>query len=198
MEKRLSGIKDLDREIMLKMDDQTLLNFCQTSQYARELCDNDLFWQKRVTQQYPRLVSIKQENYSWRQYYLYLTYWTSKLREEYDYVSDDFYGVPEMYYYLFRMTETDLEKPPREVEQRILNDRFQRASFEGFIDLVKYLAEEGAFDYQEAISIAKNVETIKTLIRLAKEENIGLDYRRALRSQDILNRTNADYLESLL
>lgn len=42
-----TGNKDIDYEIMAKLDDRSLFTFCLTNRYISELCKNDLFWKKR-------------------------------------------------------------------------------------------------------------------------------------------------------
>ena len=51
--KSLSGIKDIDKEILLKMDDKNFLKACSLNNYFKnEVCD-DVFLKKRLHQTYP-------------------------------------------------------------------------------------------------------------------------------------------------
>lgn len=63
--------KDLYYKIMEDLPIRSLLNFCQTDQYIRELCKNDYFWKRRF-EKHIGYGKFKPSNMSWRNYYLYL------------------------------------------------------------------------------------------------------------------------------
>lgn len=64
-------IKDVNLEIMSKMDDKTLLNTCLSSKYGRELCKNESFWYKRLLEKYgDRAVKYKPEDRTWKNHYM--------------------------------------------------------------------------------------------------------------------------------
>ena len=76
-----SGNKDVDYEILYKLDDKELGRICQTDQYFRKLCANDTFWMNRTLRRFGRYLgsveTIKQylKDYkytSWRKYYIFL------------------------------------------------------------------------------------------------------------------------------
>lgn len=48
----LTHIKDVNFEIMNKMDDQTLLNFCKVNHKAARLCRDENFWRKRFVNRF--------------------------------------------------------------------------------------------------------------------------------------------------
>jgi ankyrin repeat protein len=77
-EKTLSGIKDVDLKILSELDDETLLNFCITSQYGKQLCKDESFWRNRLIKQYPDSVSFKNPERTWKSWYLNLTYFLNK------------------------------------------------------------------------------------------------------------------------
>jgi len=76
MERSLTKIKDIDLKIMADMDDRTLLEFCQTHRYSRELCNNELFWKKRLTKKYG--IFNKNEDRTWKQFYMKIIYYLDK------------------------------------------------------------------------------------------------------------------------
>ena len=76
MERSFSKIPDVDLKIMADMDDRTLLEFCQTSQYARNLCKNEMFWKKRFIRQYGAF--SKNPDRTWKQFYLKIIYYLDK------------------------------------------------------------------------------------------------------------------------
>jgi len=63
--------KDIYYKIMEDLPIRSLLNFCQTNQYIRELCKNDYFWKRRF-EKHIGYGKFKPSNMSWRNYYLYL------------------------------------------------------------------------------------------------------------------------------
>ena len=76
-----TSIKDVNLEIMSKMDDRTLLNICATNKYGRELCQNESFWHKRFLQKYGEMAAKhKPEKRSWKNHYMQIvidTNWRS-------------------------------------------------------------------------------------------------------------------------
>jgi len=44
----LSGIRDTDKEILLRLDYESLLNACATDTYIRSFCTNDYFWKDKL------------------------------------------------------------------------------------------------------------------------------------------------------
>lgn len=64
----LSGIRDVDREILSKLDDKELLNFCQIDRYSwNSVCD-DAFLRRRLIAKYPEIEKEKRENESWKRF----------------------------------------------------------------------------------------------------------------------------------
>ena len=77
----LTGIFDLDLEILKLMDDRTVLDFCrasQTNRYGKRLCDVERLWQARVERQYPNSVAFKSSDRTWKNWFATLTYYDSK------------------------------------------------------------------------------------------------------------------------
>lgn len=65
------GIKDLNFEIMYRLDDESLGNLCQTDKKAKALCDNDMFWRNRIEKLYgEKVLSEKKEGEKWKDFYI--------------------------------------------------------------------------------------------------------------------------------
>ena len=66
-------IKDLDLKIMMKMDDDTLFNFCSIKdKYCISLCENENFWKERFLLRFgEEFAQNKLEDIKWRKYYLF-------------------------------------------------------------------------------------------------------------------------------
>ena len=90
----LTPIKDIDREILLQADDETLLKMCVLNKNMnKNVCNNDLF-RRRMEQRYPHL--IPKEVKDWKSLYLKTIYYIGKLKEEFDFKFVD--GNPEKYF----------------------------------------------------------------------------------------------------
>ena len=83
LEKSLSGIKDVDLKILSELDDETLLNFCVTNKYGSQLCQDEMFWRNRLTAKYPDSLNFKDPKRTWKSWYLNLTYFFDKYKDEY-------------------------------------------------------------------------------------------------------------------
>ena len=65
------GVKDVDRKILLELDDISLLNACQTDTGYAKLCRDDQFWRIRYTQQFgEHAAQYKKQDVTWRNHYL--------------------------------------------------------------------------------------------------------------------------------
>ncbi len=75
-----TGIRDLDLEILKKLDDAELGKICSTNKYFRELCKNQDFWRNRTVDRFSKyLGSLEEINkyrlkavLTWRLYYISL------------------------------------------------------------------------------------------------------------------------------
>lgn len=87
----LSGLKDIDREVLKYIDDRELLEICTIDRQTwNEVCD-DAFLRRRLNK-YPGIEKYKKENESWKQFFLRAIYYISKMKDEFDfiYTSGDF------------------------------------------------------------------------------------------------------------
>ena len=65
---RLTGIKDVDVEILLQLDDRSLFNFFLSSKYGQYLSNYEPLWFQKVKKTFPNLT--KQPGQTWKQLYL--------------------------------------------------------------------------------------------------------------------------------
>ena len=123
----LSGLKDVDREILKHVDDKELVQACSTDRKTwNEVCDDNFL--KRRLSKYPGIEKYKRENESWKQFFLRFIYYTSKMREDhqFEYTSGNF---KEQLYFL---------------ENYEGNALFLAAVGAGELSLVKYVLQKGA------------------------------------------------------
>ena len=70
MEKEKLTNKDVDREILMKLDDYSFLKACSANNYFKnKVCDED-FIRRRLQQTYPNTLRYKFPNQTWKEYYL--------------------------------------------------------------------------------------------------------------------------------
>lgn len=74
----LSGNKDTDTLILMKLNDNDLANICRVNSYIHSLCEEDNFWRNRVLYRFKLPIDTVNEikNYlewPWKEYYLQLT-----------------------------------------------------------------------------------------------------------------------------
>ena len=100
-----SGIKDVDREILLSMDDGDLLKTCSLNKYLFETVCDDNFFYRRLLSKYPTTLKYynKEKEETYRKYYLKVIYYISKMKEDYDYSYIS--GNPKVQYEIFKNSE---------------------------------------------------------------------------------------------
>ncbi len=74
----IRGIRDVDREILMKLDDYSLLKTCSLNNFRKSVCD-DSFLERRLRETYFETLKYKPENKSWKQYFLEVIYYMDKL-----------------------------------------------------------------------------------------------------------------------
>lgn len=173
MERSLTGIKDLNLEIMDKFDDKTLLSYCVSHKYANNLCNNEIFWEKRSLKRFDdTVIQNRPRNTSWRKFYIQNSYWIGKLEEDYDFVSDKFYGSPREYYgiisnYLDRLDPNISSYDKKQLEEYygsdfgskdyiidVYNSLLKNAVVKGYKNIVKYAVSKGANNFNDGLLIA--------------------------------------------
>ena len=175
-----TDIADLDREILLKLSDQELINTCKTNKYFLNVVCNDLFFKRRLQLVYPDTLQFfniqKHKNY--KQYYLHVVYYISKMKEDYDYIYSK--GNPKKQYELLTL-HIPFDRNARSVNN--YNELLLDSSEENEISLVKEALNKGAdINFQTSLSLynaaaSGNLEIVKYLI-----ENGALDLDGAMRA----------------
>ena len=161
----LTGIRDLDREIVNKLSDKDLLQMCLLNKtYSERVCD-DSYFQLRTENGFPETIQYK-ENKSWKNHYLNIVKYIDLLQTEfqYDYKLEDKSPellylakqlVPKYYSYNkenalnFASLKGKLLVVKYLVENgaditHLNNEAVRWASYDGHLEIVKYLVENGA------------------------------------------------------
>jgi hypothetical protein len=82
---RISGIRDLDREILSKLDDKELLKVCSIDKYTWNTVCDDAFLKRRLLNKYPEIEKYKNKRETWKYFFSRAVRYISFLKEEYDY-----------------------------------------------------------------------------------------------------------------
>ena len=150
----ISGLKDIDREILKHVDDKELLQICTLNLKTwNEVCD-DNFLRRRLGK-YPGIAKYKQYKETWKRFFLRIMYYINKMREDYnfEYVSGDFRNQ----YQILKFSKN-------------LNYLLIHASRDGELSLVKHAIKHGADihtgdDYSLIVaSTGNHIPVIKYLI----------------------------------
>ena len=73
----LTNIKDLDHELMMKMEDESLLNFCKIeNRYVHKLCEDENFWRNRTDKKFGTVEKFPYR--TWKDLYLKIIYYMNK------------------------------------------------------------------------------------------------------------------------
>jgi ankyrin repeat protein len=181
-----SPFKQFDRgalsALASKMDDKTLLNFCNTDKYFNsKICKDDSFWAHRLNEKYPLLVASKKG--TWKQFYLRMSYYIAKLEEKFgipyiptkDYNPEKFYKENKDRKDIFdwaifvaaRGGHMEIVKLMIEKGSTSFNSAMVNAALGGHMEIVKFLIEKGATDFNRAMANAAyrgHIEIVKFLI----------------------------------
>ena len=96
MKTQLTGLKDLDREVLLKLDDIELLKACSIDKYTWEtVCDDDFL--RRRLRKYSEIEKYKKENETWKNFFLRATRDIAFMEERHEYTSGDFHRQYELF-----------------------------------------------------------------------------------------------------
>ena len=153
----LTGIKDLDREIVNNLNDKDLLNMCSLNKtYWERVCSDDYF-RLRTEKRFPETVPYKdylrdylneqktrkgrterteRTERTWKTHYLTIVKYIDILKYKFQYIYKPEDKSPELLYYSIRIVPSYL------VYNKSLGLRI--ASKNGILPVVKYLTENGA------------------------------------------------------
>ncbi len=156
---RLTGIKDLDREILSNVDDRELLNICTIDKrFWNDVCD-DNFLRRRLLSKYPGIEKYK-GNKSWKQFFLNATFYISIMKEKFDY--DYSYGDFKKQYNILKSNQYHQKKGGLRV-----NMVLTMAAKEGELPLIVYALNKGASIHPKVLNTAidgGHIEIVQYLI----------------------------------
>ena len=191
---KLSGIKDVDREILKHLDDESLLKACSVNRRMwNDVCD-DAFLRRRLVGRYPGIEKYKLENETWKRFFLRYVYYTSKMREQYEfeYSGGNFkqqyellksYGGGHDYLLLSAAIIGDLSLVKYAIEKGVkpYYAALETAATHGHLEVVKYLVEKGADIHEsdeEVLAMASfkgELNVVKYLVEQGADIHADID-----------------------
>lgn len=155
---RLAGTRDANLLILDKMDDRTLLSYCQTNRYAENLCNNEDFWRNRFVKVYGiEDAKLKDKNRTWKNYYLSVLYYTNKYTTEkaLEKVAEkghlDLFNLFSKGLNEYKIQQAIIQSGNKdliynldEINDHFLNVRLLRASRKGDRELINFYLKRGA------------------------------------------------------
>jgi hypothetical protein len=209
----ITGIRDLDRELLRKIGDSELLKTCSIDKYTWNVVCDDNFIRRRMLAKYPVIEKYKR-NESWKRFFVRAVHYISLLKEEYnfEYISGNFIKQYDLVKRYINNKNYLLNKSVKIGELALviwcldsgadihtLNNRCLRYGSElGKLETVKYLIENGD-DIQirdEALleweSFYKRFEIVKYLV----ERGANISYEFATKNYEHFE--VAKYLKSLI
>jgi len=168
--------KDVYLYLLNFADDKTVLNMLSVNKKFND----EKFFKQIMERRYPLLLRFKEDNKTWKQFYIETIYYISKLKEEFDipYIPVSTFDPKDFYKRRRNLGNADF--------QTIYDYALEHAADSGDLNLVKFLVEEhGAEDrvgdaLYNAVDI-KNLEIVKYIVEKfgsINKESIKLASRR--------------------
>ena len=66
-------VRNIDMNILLQLDDESLHSVCQVDKYTQSLCNDNVFWHLKINKAYPELPIPKEYNQKLRELYQKIT-----------------------------------------------------------------------------------------------------------------------------
>lgn len=187
----LTGNKDLDQIILNKLDDNDLVNVCQTNHEADEICKDQNFWMNRILSKFPGvdidILKEYKEYRTWSDYYIYdlrklnFEYYELKQAANDGKLDHLIVLMSKIYYDVFDLAAGAAVNGHLDVLKYLVDKKgadiskenditLRYTSFNGHTDVVKYLVEKGAnihvlddFPLRHA-AINGHLDTVKYLV----------------------------------
>lgn len=133
--------KDVYEYISQFADDRTILTMLTAN---KELAKNDKLFERVLLRKYPLLTKFKKENETWKNLYIRMAYYISKLEEEFGipYIALENYNPEEFY----KIIKDKIDRKHMR-KKDVYNVFMAKAARAGNIKVVKLMLEKGANDF---------------------------------------------------
>jgi hypothetical protein len=106
-ERNFTKNKDADRIILQNLDDKDLFRTLLMNKYTNSLVDEN-FWMNRLLSRFPQVSKYKEQNITWRKFYLSLVYYINKMMTEFGFTFTQ--GNPKKYYEALKVNARRLSR----------------------------------------------------------------------------------------
>jgi hypothetical protein len=172
--KMMTGLKDIDWEILKYIDDKELLKVCAINKkFWYETCDDNFI--RRRLMKYPEIEEYKNKDESWKQFFLTVIYYVSMMKKNcsIEYKKGNFkdqYHTRKLY---ARISN----------EKIIVKDKsLKYCGQEGYLEVIKRLSEDGAdvhANFESALRYASengHIDIVKYLVELGSNIHAKNDF----------------------
>ena len=139
----LTGIRDLDREIVNKLNGKDLLQMCLLNKTYNQRVLNDDYFRLRTENGFPETVPYKNNqqitNKSWKNHYLNAVKYIDLLERKFQYIYKKLDKSPELFYLARELVPDNIDHTKYSIEMALIN-----AISHGKLEIVKYLITQGA------------------------------------------------------
>ena len=147
----LSGLKDVDREILKYIDDSELLKVCSVNKWFYNIVCDDNFLKRRLMK-YPNIEKSRQGE-NWKQFFSCFLYYNSEMKKKFD----------------FSYTSGHFKKQYALLQYRLKEEKKRKYFLRAIkhFSLVKHFIEKGYLQMDDALEYAcvrGKIETVKWLI----------------------------------
>lgn len=127
----LTGVKDVDRKILIDIDNERdFLSLCASNKSLQNLCQEENIYWRRLEKHYPDIYQKKPVLQTWKEWYLKNMKAIGELKEKYSFTYKS--GVPIVYLYAFNSYNNSHN----------YDDLLDIAFAYGYIDLYNYFIEK--------------------------------------------------------
>jgi uncharacterized protein YciI len=177
----LSSIEEVNQEILLNLDYNSIISLCSTNKEYNRLCSQDYFWRRMVERDFNEVIQFKPVNITYKEMYKNLYY----LKDAYVIEKGDLYLIAWYHLKIRSLNKINANLAARNghlevlswLEQRgILADQIgaDMAAENGQLEVLKWLEQKDIFPDKNGANMAAYNGHLKVLIWL-EQRNIHPD-----------------------
>jgi hypothetical protein len=158
--------RDVQIEVLRRLDANSLTNYCVTSSYGRELCKDENLWRRWIETQYPLLIRFKIPSEPYKNFALRMIYAIGKNKELF---KIPYIASPNFNPFRFYLFTKDSSK------KKILELAGAFAAEANDFELIKDLVTIGLLDLSNIYRIAglnNNIKLFESLKKYQKEHHL--------------------------
>ena len=136
-----TGIKDVDRQILLNLNDKSLFSACKVDKYTMSLCNED-FWIDRFRQKFGTTLEDSKRHQTYENFYKKFI----KLKLDDQFIEASSRGFLML---IKELIKRGVDINTQYIEDEIIKNGLILAAENGHVDVVKFLLDQGVNIYEE-------------------------------------------------